>query len=385
MDNLTHGLAGALLAQVGLRQRYGRAASVALVVGSELPDLDGLFDLAGPVVGFQQHRGLTHAFTGGLGLALLAAVVLCGMLRYRHYWRLVGLLYLGVLLHIWMDYLTAYGTQIFLPFDSGRYTADAVFIIDYFYTGIIITALLSLRMVRLQRHARYRFGCLLAVLIGAALCFATPWLAQHPLWRQALSGLGRHVVVFAVLVGILSYVTQSWQTGHCWRLGRWGTVALAAYMALCIVNQRVAKRRFSAVLGAHAAQVQQVSAIPLPGGPFAWRGIAETASSYLVSRMSLLSAGHTAPQRIPKGLEGEVVQRTHDYQLVRVFRDFARFPVVQYRRQGEEDVVRYVDWHFVGYGRQTSWFDLEVRFDRRGQVRMIEFLNRVFLPSHPGF
>ena len=32
-DNLTHGLAGALLAQTGLQQRYGPGATVALVVG----------------------------------------------------------------------------------------------------------------------------------------------------------------------------------------------------------------------------------------------------------------------------------------------------------------------------------------------------------------
>ncbi|RMD66623.1 metal-dependent hydrolase, partial [Candidatus Parcubacteria bacterium] len=65
MDSVTHGLAGALLAQTGFRQRYGPTATVALVLGAELPDLDFLFDLAGPVVGFQQHRGMTHAFTGG--------------------------------------------------------------------------------------------------------------------------------------------------------------------------------------------------------------------------------------------------------------------------------------------------------------------------------
>ena len=46
-DNLTHGLAGTLLAQTGLQQRYGPAATVAVVVGAELPDLDALFALAG--------------------------------------------------------------------------------------------------------------------------------------------------------------------------------------------------------------------------------------------------------------------------------------------------------------------------------------------------
>jgi hypothetical protein len=223
------------------------------------------------------------------------------------------------------------------------------------------------------------------MLLGIFLCFAAPWLTQHPLWRQALSGLGRHVVVFAMLLGGVSYLAQGWQTAHCWCLGRWGVGALAAYMALCMVNHQVAKRQFAAVLGTHMGQVQQVSAIPLPGGPFAWRGIAETTSSYLVSHISLLPVGQTSVHRIPKGLEQEVVQRTHDYQLVQIFRDFARFPVAQYRRQGEEEVVRYVDLRFVGYGRETSWFDLEVRFDRRGQVRMIQFLNRVFLPSYPGF
>ena len=38
-DTPTHGLAGALLAQTGFQQRYGPAATVALVVGTELPDL----------------------------------------------------------------------------------------------------------------------------------------------------------------------------------------------------------------------------------------------------------------------------------------------------------------------------------------------------------
>ncbi len=385
MDNLTHGLAGALLAQAGFRQRYGRAATVALVVGSELPDLDALFDLAGPIVGLQNHRGITHAFAGGLGLALLAAVALYGVLRYRHYWRLVGWVYLGVLLHIWMDYLTSYGTQILLPFEAGRYTADAVFIIDYFYTGVIVTALLTVRMVRLQRHARYRIGSLVGLLIGAALWFTAPFLVQHPMWRQALSSLGRHVMLFAVLIALASLTARRWSVERSALVGRYGAMALAAYMVLCIVNQHVAKQRFTAVLGPQMATVQHVSAIPLPGGPFGWRGIAETSSSYLVSRISLLPAVVASPQVISKGFEYGVAQATDDYRLVRIFRDFARFPVVERRQQGTEQVVRFFDLRFVGYGRDTSWFDLELRLDHTGRVRMIEFLNHIFLPHHPSF
>ena len=105
-DNLTHGLAGALLAQTGFQQRYGPAATVALVVGAELPDLDFLFALGGPVLSFVHHRGMTHSLVGGAGLALLGALLLRRFFREHTYWRLVLLTYLGVVLHIGMDVLT---------------------------------------------------------------------------------------------------------------------------------------------------------------------------------------------------------------------------------------------------------------------------------------
>ena len=68
-----------------------------------------------------------------------------------------------------------------------------------------------------------------------------------------------------------------------------------------------------------------------------------------------------------------------------VFWDFARFPVIDYRTQGAETVVRYTDLRFSGDGRNRSWFDLTVRLDQAGQVQVIEFLNRLFHPNHPEF
>jgi inner membrane protein len=134
-DNLTHGLAGALLAQTGLQQRYGPAATVALVVGAELPDLDFLFALGGPVFSFVHHRGMTHSLLGGAGLALVGALLLWRLFREHPYWRLVLWTSLGVVLHIGMDVLTPYGTQVFWPFTTRRYTADALFILDPTFKG----------------------------------------------------------------------------------------------------------------------------------------------------------------------------------------------------------------------------------------------------------
>src|SRR6266487_4030712 len=184
-DNLTHGLAGVLLAQTGFQQRYGPAATVALVVGTELPDLDFLFALGGPVLSFVHHRGMTHSLVGGAGLALLGALLLRRFFREHTYWRLVLLTYLGVVLHIGMDVLTPYGTQVFWPFSARRYTADAVFILDYFYTGLMVVALLLIRMVRQQRQRRYRILSLVGIGVGSALWSSAPLLTTRPGWLLA--------------------------------------------------------------------------------------------------------------------------------------------------------------------------------------------------------
>jgi hypothetical protein len=168
-------------------------------------------------------------------------------------------------------------------------------------------------------------------------------------------------------------------------IGRCGVAALAAYMTLCIVNHVVVIQRFTAGLKSQHADVQRVSAIPLPGSPFAWRGIAETPSMYLVSQVVLLPAAVSPPEMIYKAPDHTVVRATRDYRLVQIFRNFARFPVIEVEQQGEEQVVRYFDLRFTGYGRERSWFDLEVYFDRAGQVRVIEFLNHLFPPYHPDF
>jgi inner membrane protein len=179
-DNLTHGLAGALLAQAGLQQRCGPAATVALVVGAELPDLDSLFALAGPVLSFVHHRGMTHSLLGGAGLALLGALLLWRLLHTHPYWRLVLWTYLGVLLHIGMDVLTPYGTQVFWPFTATRYTADALFILDYLYTGLMVVALLLIRMVRQQRQRQYGLRSLGGLGAGCVLWVSAPWLPAGP-------------------------------------------------------------------------------------------------------------------------------------------------------------------------------------------------------------
>jgi len=383
-DNITHGLAAALLAQAGLRQRYGAPATVALIVGSELPDLDCLFKLGGPVSDFVHHRGITHSLCGGTGLALLGAALLYSVWRAQPYWRVMWLVYMGVLLHIGMDYLTSYGTQLFLPFDAGRYTADALFIIDYCYSGIMITALLLVRMVRHQYQRRYGVASFVWMALGAGVWLTTPALVQRPLALLAWRNAGLYVMLGAAVVGLMAWACRQWQEHRAVVLGQVGVGVLAGYVALCCVAHAVAQHEMASALGPQMASVRRLAALPVPaGGPLHWRVIAATDTAYLVSHVSVFPGTVTAPQMITKGPDNGIIRAASRYRLVRIFWDFARFPVIDYCEQEGEMVVRYVDLRFSGDGRDRSWFDLTVHLDQAGRVQVIEFLNRLFHPSHP--
>jgi membrane-bound metal-dependent hydrolase YbcI (DUF457 family) len=387
-DNITHGLAAVLLAQAGLRQRYGALATAALLVGSELPDFDALFELGGAVTGFVHHRGITHSLLGGAGLALLGAALLHSVWRSHPYWRVTWLVYLGVLLHIGMDYLTSYGTQIFLPFDAGHYTADTLFIVDFTYSGLMITGLLLVRMLRRQRQERYGRASLIWMGVGGIVWRAAPALAERPLTLLALQSAGLHTMALALVVGLMAWVCRSWKEHRAVVLGQIGVGAVLGYVALCVVTHAVAQHQTAHALGPQMAHVRRLAALPLPGaGPLQWRAIAVTDTAYLVSRVSVVPGTVTAPQSIAKGPDphNSVLQAASQYRLVRVFWDFARFPVIDYYTQDAETVVRYTDLRFSGDGRNRSWFDLTIHFDPTGQVRVIEFLNRLFHPTHPEF
>src|SRR5215467_14787569 len=98
-----------------------------------------------------------------------------------------------------MDYLTSYGTQIFLPFNVGHYTADAVFIVDFTYSALMITGLLLVRMVRRQRQERYGRASLVWVGLGGIAWLVAPSLVEGPLALLAVQSAGLHVMACALV------------------------------------------------------------------------------------------------------------------------------------------------------------------------------------------
>ena len=148
MDTLTHALSGALLARatapapadektLPLRRRLlvGFAAAAA-------PDLDFVFGFLGPIEYLYLHRGITHSLVLLPLWAYLLARLCAVLWRRDRPWRAYfGIIAMALALHIAGDWITSFGTMLFSPLSDARYGIGTTFIIDLWFTGVILAGL----------------------------------------------------------------------------------------------------------------------------------------------------------------------------------------------------------------------------------------------------
>jgi inner membrane protein len=160
MDNLTHGLVGALIGQAGLKRKTGLAMP-ALIIGANLPDIDATCTIYG-LESLAMRRGLTHGPIAWLVLPLVLAVILWGYDRWQarrgkrperrlpvHFGWLYALSLIACLTHPALDWLNNYGIRFLEPFSSQWFYGDVLFIIDlWLWLGLGFATWLSLRRER---------------------------------------------------------------------------------------------------------------------------------------------------------------------------------------------------------------------------------------------
>lgn len=142
MDNLTHSLAGWVLAETGLKRRT-RKGLAALVLAANMPDLDVFTGWVGWLP-LATHRGFTHGLLGGV---LVMPPILAGLLWLLDRWQvsrgasfksglsmhfgwLLALCFLGAITHPLLDWQNTYAVQLMSPWNTRWYHNDALFIID---------------------------------------------------------------------------------------------------------------------------------------------------------------------------------------------------------------------------------------------------------------
>jgi len=140
VDNITHSLLGATLAELALPAGAPRAMRrtffTAGVVAANLPDADLVYTriTPAPLGALLHHRGHTHT-VAGLVLLGLAMGIVCLVPRIRDgagpmRGRLWTLIAVGLASHLVLDSWNSYGVHPFWPVTSRWYYGDAVFILE---------------------------------------------------------------------------------------------------------------------------------------------------------------------------------------------------------------------------------------------------------------
>jgi len=153
LDTLTHALSGALLARATARPAAPLASRVAAgFLACAAPDLDFVIGYVGPVEYLLTHRGVTHSLILLPAWALLYSWILAKVLREPGGWRaLYGVVALALLAHIVGDLITSFGTMILAPLSDWRAAIGTTFIIDLWFSGIIIAGLIGSAVFRRTR------------------------------------------------------------------------------------------------------------------------------------------------------------------------------------------------------------------------------------------
>ena len=167
MDTLTHAISGAVLgrATAGID---GSALPVRRRVGvgflaAAFPDIDFVArPFVDPITFLNIHRGVTHSVILLPLWALLLGCLFAFLFRDGRPRDYLPLAAMALGIHIAGDVITAYGTMIFAPFSGYKAAIPTTFIIDLWFTGIL---LLGLAGSRLRRASRLPAALSLLVLV----------------------------------------------------------------------------------------------------------------------------------------------------------------------------------------------------------------------------
>lgn len=323
----------------------GGGATAALLVASNIPDIEVLTTITGGRVAYlAAHRGPTHG-PAGLILAAGTAAAVWGVQRLRGrrpadatFASLLGVSAIGVLGHILMDFPTSYGTRVLSPFSEAWYGVDWMPIIDVILLVIMTAGLVATRL----RPARRAAIAAVVLLLGAAdyAGRATLHAAAEARAVTLMESQRGSPDETAVPRGVFSY------------LGRARRAGLPA-------------------------------ALPTTGSPFRWRLVVPARSGYLVTEVNLRDpapawqeAAQSTGVWFPDDA-GPLVERAASARLARVFLNFSRFPSAEIVTHANGDLtVHWYDLRFaerrapVGHDRRehSSPFGAWVRLSPHGAV-----------------
>jgi len=128
------------------------ATLLAGFVAGAFPDIDVLLGLVSPMAYLTGHRGVTHSvllLPVWAGLLAWVFARIAGKREYLGPFFVICVAAMGA--HIAADLVTAFGTMLLAPLSDRRFALSTTFIIDLWFTGIIVAGLLATLLLRRSR------------------------------------------------------------------------------------------------------------------------------------------------------------------------------------------------------------------------------------------
>lgn len=291
VDNITHSLAGLVLASAATQLRarhvpsqavtdpaFGVAAAFTGIVGANLPDIDVAWSAALQAAGVYDtllsllhHRGYTHTLLA----ALVGVPLLWGMAIRVHRWKsapsartgalrrddrrwLFALAVVAILGHIGLDSTNDYGVHPLSPFVNAWTYGDTVFIIEPWLWIVAVPLLLRTTTSRVPRLMLWG-----VLLLGLSLSWIVPQVST--------------VAAVVATVGAAASVLLSRQLSPMATalpaIAAWAMVTLAFAAGTRVVRAEVYRAAAESGRQGDAMQLVDVLLSPSPANPFCARVI----------------------------------------------------------------------------------------------------------------
>lgn len=318
MDPLTHTLVGANLAATRLGEKT-KLAAAALVIGANLPDVDAILYFTGhDDFALWFRRGWTHGVLALLLLPLIQAAVLKLIDRTASWKWLLGLSYLAIATHPFLDWLNTYGMRWLMPFRGTWFYGDAVYIMDPWLWLIL--------------------GC--GWLIGRK---PTPWLIGGWLFFTGaiLWVVGRRNAQYMTVVIIVAAILL---VALLWRSKRSFATAALIVAAVYIGGRLTLSAATAMQVREALPDVKRVMTAPHPIDPTRWDVVAEAGDVYRYGRYTWSDRTlRLNDHRIPVAKPSPEWAAAHDHDEIRGFLNWNRFPWYEVRRDARGTVVEIHD------------------------------------------
>jgi inner membrane protein len=371
MENLSHTLFGLALSKAGLEE-VSPLATTALVLSSNLPDIDILFGVRGGSLDYiKYHRGITHSF---VGIACLAALLTLALIyvdrrlrlkrdpffRPARPARIFWICILGGLGHLALDFANNYGIRPLLPFSGRWFYGDLIFIADPWIWLILGASAVWLTTALKNRSSHKNRLIMLWIVVGlmasAALVFA-PIFSERVLdvggWlRQPAPSLiptAVRIIWFSGVAVIAAGAIFRWGRRPR-RIAQGSLIILGIYCGVVwIARQQATQDAWSIKPGPETS----MAVWPQPANPTLWKSVASGSDRVYTQNISLLSWLPIDQARFSlarwsqqPALDPQLEAALRTTEPGRTFLDFARFPIAKIEDSPDGYAVNLKDSRF---------------------------------------